>query len=290
MIDNPADKGLKPDFAVAFHEDLPPVPGAQGSSIVTAPVLARRLWSLMVAGAAHRNPPLSVRPDNILADEIDALAHAAQNFQVGSHLLTERLWTRADHYWSGEVGAKLAASSTADAQGFLLLLGTSASPRALLFARGAPLTVQEALNGTDLAEGPYLALILCTADPAGRSIATSGFAQPVLSAQRFMPIFAPFERDVLRILLALQEKLDCYGIDSEIVRPYDAGSERFANALLFAFGHANAARHELRVILSAMTDPSIRQPGSDSFVLGPAQIRDGSFTAWLEEEVGRLMR
>lgn len=289
LIDDPADKGARPDFAVTLQEDWPPLPGTQSSPIMSSPVLARRLWSLIAKGAAHKSPPLPTRTDNSLPDELDALVHAAQHFRVGSHPLTERLWTRSAHYWSGEIAAKLAVDSSSSAQGFLLLLGTSATHRALLFGRGAPLVVQEALDGADLAEGPHLALILCKTDPTGRAIALSGFVQPVLSAQRFIPVFAPFERDVLHLLLALQEKLDCFGIDSEFVRPYDAVRQNFADALLLAFGRPHDARHELRIILDATTDRPTRQHVSGDFTLGPAQIRDGSFIFWLEQEIGRRM-
>jgi len=243
----------------------------------------------MAKGAAHKNPPLPIKADNSLPDELDALVQAAQHFRVGSHPLAERLWTRSAHYWSGEIAAKLAVASSSSAQGFLLLLGTSATHRALLFGRGAPLVVQEALDGADLAEGPHLALILCMTDPTGRALALSGFAQPVLSAQRLMPVFAPFERDVLRLLLALQEKLDCFGIDSEFVRPYDADRENFADALMLGFGRANGPRHELRIILDATTDRPMRQHMAGSFTLGPAQILDGSFIFWLEQEIGHRM-
>ncbi|MGW8202301.1 hypothetical protein ACWGM0_07110 [Sphingomonas bisphenolicum] len=241
----------------------------------------------MAKGAAHKSPSLPTRADNSLPDELDALVHAAQHFRVGSHPLTERLWTRSAHYWSGEIAAKLAVASSSSAQGFLLLLGTSATHRTLLFGHGAPLVVQEALDGADLAEGPHLALIFCITDSTGRAL--SGFAQPVLSAQRLMPVFAPFERDGLRLLLALQEKLDCFGIDSEFVRPYDADRQNFADALLLGFGRTNGAQHELRIILDPTTDRPMRQHVPGSFTLGPAQIRDGSFIFWLEQEIGHRM-
>lgn len=208
------------DFSISFDDDLPPLPWEEEQSLVPPPIIARRLWSLMDKAACNVIPPLGIKPDSTVVDELEALSAATKPWRVGSAWLGQRLWTRSGPYWRGEIARTLAASPPAAAQGFLLLLTKSVSARALLSGHGAPLVVRNGIGGNVEAAGPHLALIVCLPEPTGRAFASHAFTQPVVSAQCFMPVHTDFERDVLLLLFQLQVALDAYGIDCTITRHF----------------------------------------------------------------------
>lgn len=271
------------DFAISFDDDLPPLPWEAGRQ-QAHPVLARRLWSLMHKAACHVIPPLGLRPDNSLADAMEALSAAACNWRVGSVRLDERLWTRSGPYWRGEIAQTLGAGPQACAQGFLLLLVRSVGRSALFPGHGAPLTIDKGMQGQIAAQGPHLALVLCKTASTGKAVASWGFTQPVADTGCFMPVNSSFERDVLVLLRHLQVALDVHGIDCAITRPFDTISQAFTSCLHLSLGYEGASRHALLIEMSDLPDtPGTAAAGT--FILSPGQLSDGSFLHWMEVEI-----
>lgn len=271
------------DFTIPLVNDLPPLPWEEGASKPAQPILANRLWTLMNRAACNVIPPLSAKADSALIDELGALSTAARHWRVGSAKLDQRLWTRSGPYWRGEIAMRLAAGPPDAAQGFLLLLAKSANARALLSGHGAPLAVRNGIAGSLQSEGPHLALIACVSEPTGEAFALTGFTQPVLSARCFMPINSNFERDVLHLLLELQVALDAHGIDCAITRPFDEAGRTFTQILQVDFGFEGHERHRLTVELRDKPH-AVTSADPGAFFLSPAQLDNGMFIDWLEEQ------
>ncbi len=272
------------DFVTSPEDDLPTLPHEHDGKAMTHPALGRRLWSLMNAAGCNVLPPLAAKPDSALLDELELLSSESRHWRVGGVPLNERLWTRSGPYWRGEVARTLAAGPRASAQGFLLMLAKSVTPRALLSGHGAPLVVRDGIKGQIAAEGPHLALIACLLEPTGQAVASHGFTQPVVNARCLMPIDSAFERDVLLVLIELQVVLDMHGVDCAITRPFDEKSQAFSQKLQLHFGFEGALHHELEIEISDGRHAA-RSSVAGSFILSPSELGDGRFLDWLEIQI-----
>ena len=69
-------------------------------------------------------------------------------------------------------------------------------------------------------KGPYLVLIVAGEYPEAHGYAPlRGYAQPIFSGRRFIPVDSEFERAVLRALLQLRRVLDRQEIDLMLEKP-----------------------------------------------------------------------
>ncbi|MDF0490453.1 hypothetical protein PX554_20185 [Sphingomonas sp. H39-1-10] len=278
-----------PDFRVSLDPDLPPIPG-MSSAVPSLPPLASRLWSLLAASGAHIVLPPAETPDPSLVDEFHAIMTAARSFRLGPDMdLAEALWTRAGAFWAGEVATKLREITRihgrAAAQGFLLLYAGDVDDRIVFSGHASPFAVTDRIDRSDFAIGPWLVLIACRLDPIGQAEPVRGYAQPILSGRRFVPVGSTLERDALTALIELQAKLDAYGLDATIERSFPA--ESAACDVLLSIRNRDGHTQELRIAIAA-AERAIGKTApedSDGFVLTPRNWQDGSFVAWLAQTI-----
>lgn len=91
-------------------------------------------------------------------------------------------------------------------------------------ADGPPLTLANRIQSPSIVDnrigGPYLVLILVGEYPDARGYAAlRGYAQPIYSGRRFLPVETMFEREAIRSLLAVRTLLDRDGVDLHLEKP-----------------------------------------------------------------------
>lgn len=247
----------------------------------------------MNAAELGRLPAPAAKPDFSLVDELQVVEAAACAFQVAPGItLDQVLWTRSGPFWRGEVSAKLSDFALPPPPGYILLLARGVSRRAALLGHAQPFVVNEQIDGPLETPGPFLILIACSLDPLGRAIADRGYAQPVLSGQRLLPVSSAFERDVLTAIIAVQRTIDAHGLECDLLRPFDDKQDIFASHLKLAIRRGEAALATLQVDIQEnepkrrAKDPS--EPAS--FTVTPARFANGSFVTWLEDAIGAAAR
>ena len=92
-----------------------------------------------------------------------------------------------------------------------------------------------------------------------------------------MPILVDLERVVLRVLLALQERLGDLGRDCVIERTWDG----VRVSPWIALRTANALK-EVNLLISC-SDSELRQTDGLAFTVTLANLADGTFVRWLEQ-------
>jgi len=109
-------------------------------------------------------------------------------------------------------------------QAFLALFSHRVRGATLHVADGPPLTLANRIQSPSIVDnrigGPYLVLI-----PVGQYpdtcgyAALRGYAQPIYSGRRFIPVETALERDAIRSLLSVRTLLDCDAIDLHVEKP-----------------------------------------------------------------------
>lgn len=247
--------------------------------------MAQRLWALLDKAGANVIGAPSIRPDSCLGDEFSAVMAAARAFSLGRDRLDQRLWTRSGPFWNGDIARTLGrTSAAAPPLGFVLLLAQSVGRRAALLGHAQPFVVNEPILGDLDRPGPYLVLIACTLDPIGKAQPLRAFAQAILSAACFMPVASQLERDVLAILLALREKLDCQGLECTIRRPFSPARGNFDPGFQLIIEGEDRSRRTLSITASQQERAARKGKTKceDSFEATPRRLSDGSFVSWLE--------
>ncbi len=157
------------------------------------------------------------RADDRLLDRMAAASRAAQDILLpGGQSLASRLWTSLASFSDGTMAEALREGRAGP--GYLLVLATDASRRALYWQNARPLALARGVDGCLAAGGPYACLILCATDRMGALVAVRAHVQPVLSASWLLPVSTDEERDLLQVLLHLQERLDRFGWECTIMR------------------------------------------------------------------------
>lgn len=260
---------------------LPDMESGAGTAV---PVLAARLSQLLTAaGCLH----LSV-PDvggMSLSSELDALRGAAQGFMTDAGLaLGEVLWTRLSPLFSGEMSERLVGLSRTTGkridEALLVLIAQGAGPRALVFGSSSPLVVRGGIEGAFAAGGPFVALVHCRLDAMSRLEASGAFVYPVLDHRRLVPITTDFERDIVRVLLALQDRLDDHGCRCTIDRTMENGVVRAVIDVSVTF--PDGGRISMEVVQGDTYCAQLDKNLSGRIVASPQSLRDGSFVASLE--------
>lgn len=186
------------------------------------PVLGQGLMDIMAAAGLNAVTPLN-RAHWGWNEQSAALVRAASQFTVYPGITLDTiLWTGAHNGAGAAMRQALPDLSNRhrrnDISGFLITLATIASKHGAFFARQRPVRPVQGLSGIFAAGGPYLILLEYRLDPLGALCATDGFAQPVLDSRSLIPVGSDFERDVLKLLLAVQDRLDDHGCNLVIER------------------------------------------------------------------------
>jgi len=210
----------RPIFRVSSDADLPPLPGGPAPGAIHP--LERLLEDLLETAGANVIPSPAQAPDGPdIVDAFGALKAASAQYDVAPGIgLADHFWTHGAPYHSGAVGAQLARTAGAgrSVQGFLALYATEIRSPLLYSEKQSPLRVSGTIGTLPDVSGPYVTLVTCEGSADGSAEAVVGFAMPVFTARRFLPVRSELDRDVLRALEHLQVSLDAHGIECTVQR------------------------------------------------------------------------
>lgn len=194
------------------------------------PRLARLLWRLIhVSGVNHCQTSRREAPPSI-SSQFKALTTVACNIEVAPGIeLARAFFTHPRSLRTGQIFSRLRAMEKDwppghAPQAFGALFAHHIDGSTLHVADGPPLSIanriQSPSTGDNRIGGPYLVLILVGQYPEAHGYAAlRGYAQPIYSGQRFVPVDTAFARDVMRALLALRVPLGRHGIDFHLEKP-----------------------------------------------------------------------
>lgn len=195
------------------------------------PRLARLLWRLVdTAGRNRCGPICDEAADHSIGDEFRALTRVAGRIEIAPGLeLGRAFWTHAQALHSKRVYAGLRDLARRWPRGhapqaFLALFAQEIRGATIKVAGCAPVQLANRVQSPSSREnrvgGPYLVLVVVGEYPEAHGYAPlRGYAQPILSGRRFVPVESEFERDVARALFAARRKLDRAGLDVLIEKP-----------------------------------------------------------------------
>lgn len=282
----------RPLFGVPPYHFWPPLPGLNGPTD-EPPLLARLLEDLLDTAGTTVIPSLSdTRHPPSVADSFNAVRQAAKCYDLAPGIgLGDYLWTHPDALYRGHMASSLrkVAYRINDAHGFLLLLTTDIAGPLLLAPGQRPVRVPSGIRKTSAIEGPFLALVACALAPNGSAEPVGAFAAPIYHSERFLPVNATLDRDVLRLIEHLQVVLDAYGVTCAIRRlPSQCeGPTRFS----LEINEHKASRVQLFLTIDAGHDGRLEQPVDRShFVVTHQNWRSGRLVMWLEQALASKTR
>jgi hypothetical protein len=195
------------------------------------PRLARLLWRLLALAGLNRCAPLSQdTPGHSISDEFKRLSAAAGRVEIAPGIeLGRAFWTHAQAIHSRRLYASLRELSKQWPRGhapqaFLALFSHQVRGSTIHVTGCEPVIlanrVQTPSVRGNIIKGPYLAIVVAGEYPEAHGYAPlRGYAQPILSGRRFIPVDSEFERTVLRALIDLRRSFDRHGIDLLIEKP-----------------------------------------------------------------------
>lgn len=194
------------------------------------PRLARLLWRLIDLAALNRCHAMRLEAPLSIASEFKALTSVTGAIEVAPSIELARVFSsHPQALRSHELFAKLRPLEKRwpaghEPQAFLALFAHKIQGASLFVADGPPITLVNRIQSPSTSEnhigGPYLVLIVVGQYPDTRGYAAlRGYAQPIYSGQRFLPIETGFERDAIRNILAARTMLDRAGIDLYLEKP-----------------------------------------------------------------------
>lgn len=195
------------------------------------PKLARLLCRLIYASGLNIVPPLVEAPDSpSISSEFAALTSAAGRIEICPGIeLARAFWTHAMPLHQNRVYAALRQIARGwpkgfEPQSFLALFSPSFRGSTVDVAGCEPVVLANRVQSPsvrgNLIKGPYLLLAVVGQYPdTHRYAPLRGYAQPIYSGKRFIPVDSEFERVVLKSLLQVQAILDREGIDLLIEKP-----------------------------------------------------------------------
>ena len=255
-------------------------PQQQGRATSGVPVLALRLLDLLGA-AGFGCLDLARRAHDLASDRQDALRAAAASFAlVGGTVLDQVLWLDLGSLRNGTIAHTLRRVQARNlrAVGFLLLCADSVSSRAVYFPHSRPLSVRDGIQGDLDLEGPFLVMLQCELGFPGQVIVTRGFALAVQSYRFMFPVRSAIERDLLTVLMVVQEKMDQFGMALAIDRQLLNGN--VAPQITARLSNASGTLREVRFHCD------LQMPDDDpapSLAVDRASIRDGRLVRQIAE-------
>ena len=135
--------------------------------------------------------------------------------------------------------------------------------------------------------GPFLILVMCRLLANNTAGAVQGWALPILSGRRFVPVFSQLERDILQGLIGLQGALDRHGVDCTIERMLPEPAENVGHDLHIAIARDQTVIRELRLGIESdgPADENRSRHRACDFVIDVENWRDGPFISWLEAAI-----
>jgi hypothetical protein len=197
----------------------------------SVPRLARLLWRLIDVAGLNCCPPLSQEPSPpTITDQFRSLTNVARGIEIGPGVELARVfWTHAQALRSRRVYAGLRALAPRwplghAPQAFLALYAHQVRGSTIHVAEGDPIVLANRVQTPSIRDnriaGPFLVIVVVGEYPEAQGYAPlRGYAQPILSGRRFIPISSAHERDVLRALIAAREEFDRRAVDLHIEKP-----------------------------------------------------------------------
>ena len=197
----------------------------------SVPRLARLLWRLLNLSGLNRCPPLSEEmPERSIGHEFKVLTVAAGKVEIAPGIeLGRAFWTHAQALHSKRVYARLRELARTwprghAAQAFLTLFAQEVRGSTIHVAGSEPVVLANRVQSPSIRgnpiKGPYLAIVVAGEYPEAHGYAPlRGYAQPIYSGNRFIPVDSEFERSVLRELIKLRWSFDRKGIDLALEKP-----------------------------------------------------------------------
>lgn len=197
----------------------------------SVPRLARLLWRLLDTSGLNVVAPCREEPtERTIVAEFRTLSSAAAKIEIAPGIeLGRAFWThgRALHSKRVYAGIRQLAHQWPRGhapQGFLTLFAQDFKGSTIYPAGSDPITIANRVQSPsvrgNLINGPYLVIVVVGEYPEARGYAPlRGYAQPIYSGNRFVPIESEFERSVLRAILDARHVFDRRGIDIAIEKP-----------------------------------------------------------------------
>lgn len=197
----------------------------------SVPRLARLLWRLLHISGANRTVPLSEeRPDHSITDEFKLLSMAAERVEIAPGIeLGRAFWTHARALHSRRVYASLRELARSWPRGhapqaFLTLFSHEFHGSTVKVAGCDPVVLANRVQSSSIRgnaiKGPYLVIVVAGEYPEAHGYAPlRGYAQPIFSGKRFIPIDSELERAVLHELLRSRRTFDRHGVDLYLEKP-----------------------------------------------------------------------
>lgn len=197
----------------------------------SVPRLARLLWRLIDVARLNRCPPLSADSEQrSISDEFRTLTSVTGAITLAPGIeLARAFWTHPQALHSRRVYGGLRALAKNWPQGhapqaFLALFAHHVRGSTVYVADGDPVTlanrVQSPSTRDNRIDGPYLVIIVVGQFPETRGYAPlRGYAQPILTGHRFIPVETSFEREALRALIDIRGPFERRGIELCIEKP-----------------------------------------------------------------------
>lgn len=276
------DNGLRP-FVLVPDLHLTDTAAARDTEIMGA-----RLLDLLDAAKLNSIAPLD-NPCRGWTQQSAEIAAISSFFAIEPGLrLSDVLWTGAREFWNGEMAralAQFASDQTQDSvTGFVFDLADDVGPRGAISEFGRPIIPEDGVRGNFAAGGPFVLLLQCRLDALGHVRMISGFAQPILDRTYCFPVATAFERDILRLLLVLQGRLEDLGVKANISRTIDNSS--LDHCLVFSLEAADAQHLRDARICAHRTDDEHCDRSRGQVVASLGSLADGRFLSELQDVLG----
>jgi len=197
----------------------------------SVPRLARLLWRLLtVSGLNHCTAISEDEPERSINHEFHRMSLAAARVEIAPGIeLGRAFWTHAQALHTRRLYAALRELAPRWPRGhapqaFLALYAREVRGATIMVSGAEPITIANRVQSPSIRgnpiKGPYLVLVVIGQYPEAHGYAPlRGYAQPILSGNRFIPVDSEFERGVLRELIALRRPIHDHGIDLVIEKP-----------------------------------------------------------------------
>ena len=197
----------------------------------SVPRLARLLWRLLHISGLTRTLPLPQENHaHSISDEFKLLSMAAERVEIVPGIeLGRAFWTHAQALHSKRIYASLRELARRWPRGhapqaFLTLFAQEFRGSTISVAGCAPVVLANRVQSPSVRgnriKGPYLVIVVAGEYPEAHGYAPlRGYAQPIYSGRRFLPVDSEFERSVLREILQVRRVFDRLGLDLILEKP-----------------------------------------------------------------------
>lgn len=273
------------------------------------PRLARLLWRLLDLAGLNVVHPISDEPtERSIGAEFRALSGVATMIEIAPGIELQRaLWTHGQALHSRRAYAAIRELSRRwpgghAPQGFLTVFAQHFSGTTVFPAGCEPISIANRVQSPSVrgnpVKGPYLVIVVIGEYPEAHGYAPlRGYAQPIYSGNRFIPIETEHERSLLRAILEAQRTFDRAGLDVAIKKSvFDRMTPLGSCRPDFLLEARSRVTGEIReIIVEGVHDDSANQAGADIgrrrcleliapiVSASPAMLKNGDLHAALAE-------